>query len=125
MSEKMVVLVNGQSYIEYDRSKALSDSQLQYLDQMDAKMDAGIELGNEKFSAPDDKQKAQFIALTLLTAITDENDQLIAATSSYLAVRYPDLKQVKADVDVVNNGMLFDLIFDQEYKNQVKVSFNS
>ena len=125
MSEKMVVLVNGQSYIEYDRSKALSDSQLQYLEQMDVKMDAGIELGKEKIAAPDDKQKAQFVALTLLTAITDENDQLIAATSSYLAVRYPDLKQVKADVDVANNGMLFDLIFDQEYKNQVKVSFNS
>jgi len=45
--------------------------------------------------------------------------------SSYLAVRYPDLKQVKADSDKASRKVMFDLIFDQEHKNQVKVSFNS
>ena len=60
-----------------------------------------------------------------MTAIQQDNEAVIAAMSSYLATRYPDLKQVKADTDQESKKVMFDLIFDQEHKNQVKVSFNA
>lgn len=125
MSDSMVVLFNGESLFEYDRSKQLPEQQRQYLDRMDAQMDAGITLGNEAVSEPDQQQKAQFVAFTLVMAIQQDNDAVIAAMNSYLAVRYPDLKQVKADTDENSKKVMFDLIFDQEHKNQVKVSFDS
>ncbi len=125
MSEMMVVLLNGEAMFEYDRAKPLPEKQRQYLDRMDRQMDEGITLGTEKIVNPDQQQRAQFVALSLLTAIEQDNDAVIAAMNSYLAVRYPDLKQVKADTDKDNNKVMFDLIFDEEHKNQVKVSFNA
>ena len=125
MSDSMVVLVNGEALFEYDRTKSLPEHQRQYLDRMDEKMDAGIMLGDENIVNPDQQQKAQFVAFTLISAIQDDNEAIIAAMNSYLAVRYPDLKQIKADTDEDGKKVMFDLIFDQEHKNQVKVSFNS
>lgn len=125
MSESMVVLINGEALFEYDRTKSLAENQQQYLDRMDQQMDAGITLGNEAISNPDQQQRAQFVALTLLNAIEDDNEAVIAAMSSYLAVRYPDLKQIKADTDKSSKKVMFDLIFDLEHRNQVKVSFNA
>ena len=125
MSDIMVVLLNGEALFEYDRTKPLPEHQEKYLDQMDKKMDSGITLGNEHIANPDQQQRAQFIAFTLVTAIQQDNEAVIAAMSSYLATRYPDLKQVKADTDQESKKVMFDLIFDQEHKNQVKVSFNA
>jgi len=125
MSESMVVLLNGEALIEYDRTKELPEKQRQYLDRMDRQMDEGIILGNENIESPDQQQRAQFVAFTLVNAIQQDNDAVIAAMNSYLAIRYPDLKQIKADIDQNTKRVMFDLIFDQEHKNQVKVSFNS
>lgn len=125
MSDNMVVLLNGEALFEYDRTKSLPENQNQYLDQMDQKMDGGITLGDDVITNPDQQQRAQFVAFTLLTAIQQDNEAVIAAMNSYLAMRYPDLKQVKADMDNESKRVMFDLIFDQEHKNQVKVSFNS
>ena len=125
MSDSMVVLVNGEALFEYDRTKPLPENQRQYLDRMDQQMDAGITLGNEDIANPEQQQRAQFVAFTLITAIQQDNDAVIAAMNSYLAIRFPDLKQVKADTDEATRKVMFDLIFDQEHKNQVKVSFNA
>lgn len=125
MSESMVVLLNGEALIEYDRTKVLPEKQRQYLDRMDRQMDDGITLGSEKIANPDQQQRAQFVAFTLVNAIQQDNDAVIAAMNSYLAIRYPDLKQIKADTDQDSKRVMFDLIFDQEHKNQVKVSFDA
>lgn len=125
MSDSMVVLVNGEALFEYDRTKPLPENQRQYLERMDKQMDDGVKLGNETIANPDQQQRAQFVAFTLITAIQEDNEAVIAAMNSYLAVRFPDLKQVKADTDESSGKVMFDLIFDQEHKNQVKVSFNA
>ena len=125
MSDSMVVLVNGEALFEYDRTVALPENQRQYLDRMDKKMDEGIALGDENIVNPDQQQRAQFVAFTLINAIQQDNEGLIAAMNSYLAVRFPDLKQVKADTDESSKKVMFDLIFDEAHKNQVKVSFNA
>lgn len=125
MSGSMVVLLNGEALFEYDRAIEIVEHQQQYLNRMDRQMDEGIRLGSETIVNPDLQQRAQFVALTLLDAIEQNNEPVIAAMNSYLATRYPDLKQVKADTDKNTNKVMFDLIFDQEHKNQVKVSFNA
>ena len=125
MSDSMVVLVNGEALFEYDRTKILPEQQKQYLDRMDQQMDNGITLGDESVGDPSQQQRAQFVSLTLLNAIKYDNEAVIAAMNSYLAIRYPDMKQVKADRDEDSGKVMFDLVFDQEHKNQVKVSFNA
>ena len=125
MSDNMVVLLNGEALFEYDRTVTLPERQQQYLDRMDQQMDGGIQLGNETIENPDQQQRAQFVAFTLLNAIKSDDEPVIAAMNSYLATRYPDLKQIKADIDQDSGKVMFDLIFDKEHKNQVKVSFNA
>ena len=95
MSDSMIVLVNGEALFEYDRTKLLPEQQKQYLDRMDQQMDQGITLGNEAIVKPDQQQRAQFVAFNLLGAIEQDNESIIAAMSSYLAVRYPDLNKFK------------------------------
>jgi len=119
MSNIFVVLVNGESQIEYDRTKALPVKQLAFLDRMDSKMSQGISLNGSTITGPDLIQCAQFVAMQLIAALMDSNDQLIAASCAYLANRLPDLKQLKVDADYN-----FDLVFDEDYKNKVHVAFN-
>ena len=115
----MQVYVNGQSQIDYDRSKPLSDMQQEYLGKMDTGMDAGISLGGEDIKEPDLLERAKFVAGYLSQALFEENDQMIAASTSWLALRLPDLKQVK----IVQDGeqISIDLVFDEGRQNQVKV----
>ena len=122
MSNKLIISLNGTSAIEYDRSVRLPGHQRQYLDKMDADMDPGIELGGEFIAEPDQMQRAQFVAMYMVQALIDEQDAMIAASCAYLANRLPDLKQVRAEEK--NDLIEFDLVFNEEQKNQVVVNFN-
>ena len=122
MSNVMAVLLNGTAQIEYNREIALPERQRDYLDRMDLDMDAGIQLGNRYFDMPDQTQRAQFIALHLVQSLLVDNEQHIAASCAYLADRLPDLKQVKA-VTKPDGAIGIDLVFTEDYKNQIKVEF--
>ena len=106
----LVAVVNGESVIEYDRSKPLPEHQLAYLDKMDEKMELGIPSGQGNIFAPDTEQRAQFVANQLIMAISSDNEQLIAASMAYLANRLPDLKQVSAKE--VDGNTEITLIYD-------------
>ncbi len=120
---KLVVVVNGQAVIEYDRNKRLPGHQRQFLDKMDHDMDQGIELGGKKIDKPDLQDKAKYVAVHLINAVVNEQDSMIAAMCAYLATRLPDLKQVKAFE--VKDEFSFDLVFDKEHTNTVNVQFDS
>jgi hypothetical protein len=122
MSERLAVLVNGEAVIEYDRSKTLTDKQQQYLDKMDQEMNSGISLAGMTIKQPDQIQRAKFVANALLQSIQNDDEPRIAATCSYLAVRLPELKQIRADMN--QDNFHIDLVFDAEFKNQVRVSFD-
>ena len=122
MSTKLVIFINGQSRIEYDRNTRLPGHQRQFLDKMDIDMAAGINMNGEHIVKPDLKVRAQYIAMQLVNSIFSENDAMIAATCAYLATRIPDLKQVQA-VEQGEN-ISFDLVFTDEQKNQVAVQFD-
>jgi len=117
----LVVLVNGESRLEYDRSKVLSDRQRVYLDRMDRQMDAGIRVGGDWIEQPQPMQRASFVAGQLVDALQREDEGLIAACCSYLADRLPELKQIKARI--LSAGFSVELVFDQTYVKEVPVDF--
>lgn len=113
----LMAVVDGEPVIEYDRDKVLPDNQLEYLNKMDEKMEMGIPSGQGNIFAPDQEQKAYFVANQLMAAIKSEDEQLIAASMAYLAVRLPDLKQVSSKEK--DGDTQISLIYDREYSAQV------
>lgn len=116
------VIVNDQPLLHFDRGKPLSDKQQEYLDKLDEKFDAGIELQGEWLEQPDLEQRARWMALAMMEGILYQEDEKAAASLAWLGTRLPDLKQVKAIVD--ENGARFDLIFDREYQPHQVVHFD-
>jgi len=121
MSNIMAVLLNGIAQLEYDREKLLPDHQSDYLDKMDAKMDEGILLGEQAIKQPDLNQRTRFAAANLAHAISTSDESTAAAMCSYLAIRLPELKQVR--IDDSHGDIAIELVFDQDYKKQVAVEF--
>jgi hypothetical protein len=121
MSNIMAVLLNGLAQLEFDREKPLPDYQTLYLDKMDARMDEGIRIGEASIVNPDRKQRAQFVAANLLHAIRNNDEPLASALCSYLAVRLPELKQVRIEED--RQDVSIELVFDEDYRKQVAVPF--
>jgi len=121
MSDMMAVFLNGIAQLEYDRSRPLPDHQAVYLEKMDARMAAGIRVGEETIVQPDENQRARFVAANLLHAIKSDNESMAAALCSYLATRLPELKQVRFDEN--GGDVAIELIFDRDYRKQVAVDF--
>ena len=123
MSSIMAVLLNGIAELEYNRDKVLPDYQAAYLDKMDVQMKEGISIGEELISDPDLNQRAQFISANLVHAIKTNDEPKAAALCTYLAVRLPELKQVK--IEDHDGEVSVELVFDQEYRKQVAVQLTS
>ena len=121
MSNIMGVLLDGVAQLEYDREKLLPDHQTIYLDKMDEKMAEGITLGDEEIKNPDVNQRAQFVVANLVHALKTDNEQVAGAMCSYLALRLPDLKQIKITDHAGEVSVEFD--YESEYTNQVAVKF--
>jgi hypothetical protein len=121
MSNMMAVFLNGIAQLEYDRNKLMPDHQAAYLDKMDAKMDAGIFLDGEMIANPDLNQRTRFAAANLAAALKNNDESMAAAMCSYMAIRMPELKQVKIEDD--DGEISIELIFDEEYRKQVAVDF--
>ncbi|VAX13307.1 hypothetical protein MNBD_GAMMA24-2776 [hydrothermal vent metagenome] len=122
MSKIMAVLLNGIAQLEYDRDQLLPEQQRQYLEKMDEKMNAGITLGGQTVADPDSPQRAQFVAQNLAQAIKTDNQSMALALTSWLASRLPELKQVK--LEQAEAVTTIELVFDEEYGNQVAVPFS-
>ena len=122
MSNMMGVFLDGSAQLEYNRDQLLPDHQAAYLDKMDSKMDEGIVVGSEKVENPDLNQRAQFAAANLLHALNTDDESMAAAMCSYLAIRLPDLKQVR--FEAANGEVSIELIYDEEYRKQVAVEFS-
>lgn len=119
MSKNLVVSINDESQMEYDRTRVLPDHQQQFVQRMDDEMKASVVINGEKIEQPDLQQRAQFVAINLFQAILESNEQTAAAMLAYLANYLPDLKQVKANI--TERGVLIDLVFDQNFVSQVTV----
>ena len=133
MSNILAILLNGVAQLEYNRDKELPPHQELYLEKMDNQMDDGIQVGDTVIPNPDLNQRAQFVAANLADAILNDTESSAAALCSYLAKIFPDLKQVKitqpsadANKDHTadnNNEISIELVFDENYQQQVPVQF--
>jgi len=123
MSNIMAVLLNGIAQLEYDRDKLLPDHQSVYLNKMDAKMDEGIYLDERTIKQPDLNQRTRFAAANLAHAINSNDESTAAAMCSYLAIRLPELKQVR--IEDSQGEFTIELVFDEVYKKQVAVDFTN
>ena len=119
--KKLVAVLNGESQVEYERGKSLTEHQQRYLDIMNKKMDEGIPQGAGNIFSPDLEQKARFIANQLMDAIKAGNEQLAAATMSWLATRLPDLQQVSAEEK--EGQVTISLINDKPYIKAHPINF--
>ena len=119
--KKLVLVINGESHVEYDRNKILPNDQISYLDKMDAKMDQGIPHNGGHLFAPDAQQKAQFVANQLVFAYKNDEEQMAAATMSYLGDRYPDLQQIV--VTEPDGQINIALVYDEPYEKVERVKF--
>ena len=130
MDNIMAVTLNGIAQLEYNRGTALPPHQELYLDKMDQKMDDGIFVGEATISKPDLNQRAQFVAGNLAHAILSDDEAMCAALTAYLAIRLPELHQVKITNTPENssdgeasNAISIELVFDEAYQKQVEVKF--
>jgi len=121
MNNIMAVLLNGIAQLEYDRDKLLPEHQLAYLDRMDTKMDSGILIGKETISNPDLTQRTQFAAANLVHALQTADESMAAAMCSYLAIRLPELKQVRIEDN--DGNVSIEFVYDEDYRRQVAVDF--
>lgn len=117
----LTVVMNGQAVIEYDRRKPLASRQRLFLDHMDRDMDSGFNLDGRQEASPDLLTRARFVATSLVQALEAQNDSVAAATCAYLAVRLPELKQVRADNK--EGQVHIDLVFDEPHVQTQTVHF--
>jgi len=117
----LTVVLNGEAVIEYDRRKPLDPRQQLFLDRMDRDMDSGISMNGHQESSPDFLARARFVANSLLQALEAENDSVTAATCAYLALRLPELKQVRADKK--DGQVHVNLVFDRPHAPAQTVQF--
>ena len=117
----LTVVMNGQAVIEYDRRKPLASRQRLFLDHMDRDMDSGFNLDGRQEVSPDLLTRARFVATSLVQALEAQNDSVAAATCAYLALRLPELKQVRADNK--DGQVHIDLVFDEPHVQTQTVHF--
>jgi len=122
-STLMAIFLNGVTQIEFDRSKKLSDFQVDYLDNMDAKMDQGITIGEQVIEQPDTTERVKFVAGNLLHAIKGNDESAAAAFCTYIGTRMPEIKQVR--MTDINDEVSIELVFDKEYRRPISIPVNS
>lgn len=121
VKKKLVVVIDNETHIEYDREKPLPPHQIEYLDKMDAKMDQGIPQGSGHIFSPDLRKKAEFVANQMVSALKSSNEQLAAATLAWLANRLPELQQVLAEEK--DGQTEIRLVEDRAYAKEEPVQF--
>lgn len=116
IGKKLVVVVNQEKILEYDRTQPLPGKQRQFLESMDMSMDTdGITFDEKEIATPDLSQKSYYVANMLVNALLRDNDAMAAATCAWMATRLPDVQQVKAQVD--EESIKMELVLDSSYED--------
>ena len=116
----LYVVVNGEPILEFDRKKPVPGHQRQYLDNMDAQMDQGIQLGDDFIEDPNPLMRSQFVANSLINMLFKEQYSTAIAMCTYLAKRMPDLQQIqcKGNIDDTDKegGLSIEFVFDRSFE---------
>ncbi len=112
------VLLNQQVVLEFDRRKKIPDIQLEYLDNMDARLDAGIQLGDKEIKPKDQLEKAQYVANSMVNSLLKNDFNQAIAMCTYLGDRIRDLKQVVCVGQDDENGIKIEFVYDRSLPQQ-------
>lgn len=116
MKQLLHVIYNDQAVLQYDRNKVLPPEHSQYLDNMDERMDEGIDFEGSSVTEPNPLQKAQFIANLMITAIISRDSNQANAMCTYLGDRIPDLKQIICKQQEEVDGIQIEFVYDKSYQ---------
>ena len=104
------VYVNQNKVLDYEKKEREPGVQRRFFDEMDLDMDKGIELNGEMIESPKKGQRNNYVAMSLLYGIENNNEGMISATCGYLANRLPGLKQIRATEQ--GQDVTLDFIFE-------------
>ena len=124
MNNILHVLLNDEAVLEFDRNKTLPDEHRQYLDNMDARMDDGVNLGDEFVKSLNPLQKAQFVANSMVNGLLNDDFNQAIAMCTYLGDRLPDLKQVICTGQADESGMQIEFVYDRDYQREQQDTTN-
>jgi len=97
MGDMLTVILNDQVEVEYDKRSRLPGQQRRLLEQMDADMDVGIQLGEQHIENPDQSQRSYYVAMNLVRAVLNDNEHLKTMTCGYLGQRDSQLSKIIAE----------------------------
>ncbi len=115
----LYVVVNGEPILEFDRKKPVPGHQRQYLDNMDAQMDQGVQLGDDFIESPNALIRSQFVANSLVNMLFKEQYSTAIAMCTYLAKRMPELQQIQCKGDIESeddDGLSIEFVFDRSFE---------
>ncbi len=112
------VLLNNKPVLEFDRNKTIPAEHLQYLENMDARMDDGVQLGEEFVKSLNPLQKAQFVANSMVNGLLNEDFNQAIAMCTYLGDRIPDLKQVICNGKDDEAGIQIEFVYDRDHQQE-------
>jgi len=123
----LYVVINDEPILKFDRKKPVPGHQRQYLDNMDAQMDQGIQLGPDFIDEPNALQRSQFVANSLVKMLFKEQYSTAIAMCTYLAKRLPDLQQIQCKGDILDDNadekqkadaseLSIEFVFDRSYQ---------
>ena len=117
----LVVILNSNKVLEYNRSIPLPENQLRDLEALEQKLEDRLKLDNPQNGNPSPQDKATYAANMLISALLKEDEPKIAITCAFLATRFGELKQIRANTQ--SKQIAIELIFDQEYKESAPIKF--
>lgn len=71
----------------------------EFIADMDAELDKGIQLGRHWLDTPSDEQKCQIAANKVVNAMHQENIRMVYLMAAYILTKMPDLKMVTVNSD--------------------------
>ncbi len=119
----LVIVMNSEKVLEYFRARSLSNQQLIDLDRIDAKLLQGFRVAGEFIKQPSAEDKAMFMANMLIHALNQNDETKMGLCCSFLATRYPDLKQVRIVQHPDRTSI--EMINDRIYVEETQVQFKS
>ena len=117
----LIVILNANKVLEYDRNIALSKKQLADLELLDQKLAHELPARPSANEKTDARDKATLVANMLIAALLEDDEPKIALSCAYLATQYHGLKQVKASSAL--NQIAIQLIFDEEFIEATPMKF--
>ncbi|WP_297526804.1 hypothetical protein [Thiohalobacter sp.] len=110
MENMLLVYVNGRRRLEFDRSQPLPGRERRLMDEIDADLDAGFELGGTRVESPDVRQKAFYAIEQMINFLERERTDAAAILCTYVGTRLPDLKIIHAtdEGDEYSTRLQFD-----------------